>query len=150
MGEIEYCEQEVQGPSWHPALAPDLCPDDDWGANSYSVWQADPETYDIQREKESLNRALFEKLAKEWRDETKFTPTLKKMVMHRAYQRIMALGWIMVPYILEDLEKNGPDHWFWALHFITDEDPAKGATTIDDAAAAWIKWGREDDRLRRW
>ena len=39
-----------------------------------------------------------------------------------SYQKIIGMGPAVVPLILSELQKE-PDHWFWALEAITDENP---------------------------
>jgi len=33
--------------------------------------------------------------------------------------------------------------WFWALNAITGTDPVPAGSTFQEAAEAWLKWGRE-------
>jgi hypothetical protein len=40
-----------------------------------------------------------------------------------AYYKIIGMGMAAVPFILKDLEQNEPNHWLWALHAITEENP---------------------------
>jgi hypothetical protein len=84
----------------------------------------------------------FRQLADEWTRETRMTPTVRDMVMHRAYQQIIGLGPEVVPLILAELE-NRPAYWFWALTAITGEDPAAGLQRFGEARDAWLAWGRE-------
>lgn len=86
-------------------------------------------------------RETFEKLAAEWEAETVMLSSVTRASMHPAYQRIIGLGRQGLPLLLERLEAE-PDHWFWALTAITGEDPAEGTTTVEDAARAWVEWGR--------
>jgi hypothetical protein len=93
----------------------------------------------------------FESLATQWREDTEHMSNLNKACKHFAYQQIIGMGKIaprlVVPLILRELEKR-PDHWFWALHEITNEDPAHLEDDFDDAIAAWLTWGREKGYLR--
>ena len=68
---------------------------------------------------------------------------LPAKVGHPAYQEIMRMGDVVVPMILEELEQAS-DHWFWALHFLTGEQPLPDdfSGTVDDAARLWVDWGR--------
>jgi hypothetical protein len=67
--------------------------------------------------------------------------------MHPAYQAIIGMGRQVLPLILEELEQHG-GHWFWALHSITQEDPARDRINFTDAASAWLEWGRQRGFLR--
>ena len=55
-----------------------------------------------------------------------------------------------VPLILSELEKE-PDHWFWALEAITDENPVaeSDAGDVEASARAWVRWGREKGLLAK-
>lgn len=91
-------------------------------------------------------RDRFQSLAASWKRDTARLSVLQKKILHRAYQKIIGLGAPAVPLILEELRRE-PDHWFWALESITDENPAAGATTFDEARTAWLAWGREHGAL---
>ncbi len=83
----------------------------------------------------------FEALAEQWRDETMMLSSPTKAAMHPSYQRIIGMGQPAVPLILQELERR-PDHWFWALHAITGEDPAHSADNVDAVTDAWLNWWR--------
>lgn len=82
----------------------------------------------------------FEELSARWRAETSHLSSIERKVLHPAYQRIIGMGKAAVPFVLMELKARG-GFWFWALHHMTGEDPAHGATTIGDARAAWLSWG---------
>jgi hypothetical protein len=86
-------------------------------------------------------RERFTQLADRWSEETQLSSVHSKAILHRAYQQIIALGPVAVPLILERL-RDQPDHWFWALTILTDEDPAEGAGSFVEARDAWLRWGR--------
>ena len=71
------------------------------------------------------------------------------MAMLKPYQRIIGMGPAAVPLILEELQRE-PDHWFWALEAITQEDPVPAAARgkIGDMADAWIAWGKQQGYIR--
>jgi hypothetical protein len=115
---------------------------------------ADP---NIQRELRQLEAKLtaperrvdeshFRCLADQWRRETEHISSLKQACLHPAYQRIIGMGPAVVPYLLRELEQT-PDHWFWALNAITEEDPAHSETSFEGARQAWLAWGREKGHL---
>ena len=87
-------------------------------------------------------RDTFSSLVAQWQSATTTSSSVAHMSMHPAYQRIIGLGAAAVPLLLEEL-RDRPDHWFWALHAITGEDPAQGLTDFDAAVAAWLDWGRD-------
>ncbi len=86
----------------------------------------------------------FRRLAAEWKQQSRFLSNTAQMAMLRPYQRIIGMGPPVVPLILEELRRE-PDHWFWALEAITEQDPvppeARGKVRL--MAQAWIRWGEE-------
>jgi hypothetical protein len=85
----------------------------------------------------------FDALASQWRRDTQFSSSVTDMVLHPAYQQIIGQGAAMVPFILRELQK-GPDHWYWALGAITQQNAAENAPDGDIEAIcdAWLDWGR--------
>jgi hypothetical protein len=88
----------------------------------------------------------FQKLAEEWRDKTLHLSFIEDRAVHPAYQRIIGMGPRVLPLILRELQAK-PDHWFWALHAITGEDPAAPDAIFAEATRAWLAWGREQGYL---
>jgi hypothetical protein len=90
----------------------------------------------------------FKELVTQWRKERGITSSPVQMAICPAYQTIIG-GMepnVVVPLILRQLESEGddPDHWFWALHFLTGADPVSPDDRGDmkKMAAAWLDWGR--------
>ena len=86
-------------------------------------------------------RFRFDALVRDWKRDTRYTSSLTKIVMHPAYQAIIGMGKPALPFIFAELQRNG-GHWFWALHAITQEDPAQDSDDFETAAHAWLAWGR--------
>lgn len=86
----------------------------------------------------------FNKLAQKWKRETVNISSIQQMVLHPAYQEIIALGRRVVPLILNQL-KEKPDFWFWALRFLTGANPVTKDMRGDLMAMrkAWLDWGSE-------
>jgi len=84
----------------------------------------------------------FYDLAKTWQEETQHISSVREMVLHPAYQQIIGMGRDAIPFLLRELKRQ-PDHWFWALHAITGEDPVpteeKG--NVDAMTRCWLRWG---------
>lgn len=97
----------------------------------------------VQRSQLNEVQVAFERLADEWEDATWAYSFPERKVMHRAYQRIIGMGEVVVPLILDRLQTRGPDHWFWALEMIQGENPASGSETMEQATEAWLRWGRD-------
>lgn len=91
----------------------------------------------------------FRELADAWKRDSVFSSSVQQIAMHPAYQKIVGMGPCAVGMILRDLQDQ-PDHWFWALHAITGENPVpeESQGKIDEMAKAWINWGREVGYLR--
>jgi hypothetical protein len=152
MAQIEYCDDIRE---WHPVFESDLCGDvceNEWGLDEIAglVWTADQieSEVDSPNSEEGFLESEFHRHASRWKRETAFSGNLSKIVMHPDYQRIMAMGPDVIPFILNDLAKKAA-HWFWALHNLVPagQDPAEGLTTIGEARQAWLKWGRDNKYL---
>jgi hypothetical protein len=93
------------------------------------------------------DEALFESLRLRWQVERGGTSSITQMMLAPAYQRIIGMGEKAVPLILAQLKKEGddPDHWGWALHSITGEDPVPTEAAGDTLriAEAWLAWGKQ-------
>lgn len=102
-------------------------------------------TYTFPRIETSALEERFLLLVEQWQQETGMLSLVQKMVIHPAYQRIIGMGQPVVPLILRELERE-PDHWFWALESITGANPVQGDERgrLDQMAAAWLMWGREN------
>src|SRR5262245_54188282 len=85
----------------------------------------------------------FHEHAEKWSRETGHISSISKMVMHPSYQKIIKMGWDVVPLLLEDLQRHGR-FWFWALASITEENPvvASQAGNIPQMKESWLEWGR--------
>ena len=84
----------------------------------------------------------FHFLNEEWENDTAFFSSITEIAMHTAYQQIIGMGPIAIPFILLEMQKR-PGHWFWALKSITGEDPVppESRGIINEMAKAWINWG---------
>jgi transposase-like protein len=92
----------------------------------------------------------FTELADQWRQNVGPTSSAAQMAKDPAYQKIISMGFAVVPYILAELEKE-PDHWFIALYEITGDDPVLKSHRgdIEKMAEDWIAWGRKKCRFIR-
>lgn len=84
----------------------------------------------------------FRDLAAQWERETMFTSSPHETILHEAYQQIIGLGDKVLPCLLERLPRN-PQRWLWALRAVAQADPAAGATSLEDAVAAWRAWAKD-------
>ncbi|WP_369723073.1 hypothetical protein AB8Z38_03030 [Bradyrhizobium sp. LLZ17] len=92
--------------------------------------------------------ALFQELVRQWHSQRGTTSSPLDMAMCPAYQQMLAMGERAVPLILKqlELESDDPDHWFWALNFLTGEDPVQDEDrgNMRKMSAAWLRWGRNN------
>lgn len=88
-------------------------------------------------------RRIFLALASEWHAATDSLSSSSEIALHPAYQRIIGMGMVAVPFILEDLRQHG-GQWFWALRAIIGNAPygRESAGTVPAMKEAWLKWGR--------
>ncbi len=86
----------------------------------------------------------FHRLAEIVHEECTHLSSVREVVLHPAYQKIVGMGPSALPLILGEL-KHKPGHWFWALRAITQEDPVlpdhQGA--IAEMAQDWLNWARK-------
>src|SRR5437868_15345823 len=59
-------------------------------------------------------RERFNRLARQWREDTQWLSSTTEIAMHPAYQGIIGMGSEALPMILDDLHANS-GHWYWAL-----------------------------------
>src|SRR5436190_4048262 len=64
----------------------------------------------------------FRRLAAVWLAETAFVSSTSDQVAHPAFQEIVAMGPVVIPLLLRELE-NGTGHWHRALRRITGAEP---------------------------
>lgn len=98
-------------------------------------------------DRESLARQ-FRELAEAWRSRKGPISSIARMAILPEYQQIMAMGPPIIPIILRELQRK-PDHWFWALHYLTKADPVREDElgNLRKMADAWIRWGKENGYL---
>lgn len=92
----------------------------------------------------------FRRFAAQWKAQSLHMSNSAQMAMLRSYQNIIGMGDPAVPLILEEL-RSEPDHWFWALESITDENPVplEAAGKVEKMAQAWIEWGIQRGYISR-
>jgi hypothetical protein len=94
----------------------------------------------------------FKSLTDQWRTERGAMSSISEAAMCPAYQAILGMGPIAVPFILDTLRAEGdePDQWFWALKAITGADPVADEDRGDfvKMAAAWLQWASNEGYAR--
>lgn len=91
----------------------------------------------------------FQLLKAEWESEVGYLSSMTEIAMHPAYQQIIGMGPITLPFILSTMEIE-PGHWFWALKCITGEDPVppESIGRLKRMTECWLQWGREQGYIR--
>lgn len=84
-------------------------------------------------------------LKSEWLEATRHLASLREMVMHPSYQKIIGMGEVALPMIFDELRKS-PQHWFWALSSITMEDPVKPEDrgNLEKMRDSWLQWAKNE------
>jgi hypothetical protein len=89
-------------------------------------------------------RERFQRLAAEWKGQSRYFSNTAQIAMLPSYQRIIGMGLPAVPLILEELQRE-PNQWFWALEAITEANPVppEDAGNVRRMAEAWLEWGKD-------
>lgn len=87
----------------------------------------------------------FGELVAAWKTGSMHMSNSAQMALLRPYQQIIGLGWPAIPLILGELQRE-PDHWFWALEMITQQNPVDPSSlgNIREMTESWIQWGIEN------
>lgn len=87
----------------------------------------------------------FERLAYQWLEGTKYSSSIIDIISHPAHMRIIGMGPRAIPWILNRLARDN-ELWFWALCFITGEDPITEDIrgNVQQMRQAWLDWGQEN------
>jgi len=95
--------------------------------------------------------AMFRRLADDWFEKTAGFSRVADKIEHESYEKIIAWGDEAEPHILADLRENPeqPKHWFVALQKITGADPVpkEHRGDLKRMAEAWLKWGRDREKI---
>jgi hypothetical protein len=91
----------------------------------------------------------FRGLAAAWEAATAHLSSMTVASKHPAYQEIIALGPVVVPLLLRDMEEH-ETHWFIALERMTGANPVppSAAGNIPEMVQAWLTWAK--DHGYRW
>ena len=95
-----------------------------------------------------FDNIAFEQLVREWHEEIQATSSMSEIISSLPYLRIIAMGKMALPFIMEriEAEQEDPDHWFAALNAITGYDPVPEIDRGDsvEMAKAWLSWGADN------
>lgn len=101
------------------------------------------------KQNEQSPERTFAELARQWKARRSTTSTVKRMASHPAHRQIIEMGPAALPFILAEVGHE-PDHWFIALHEITQANPVPETSRgkIAEMATPWIAWGKEHGNLQ--
>lgn len=89
----------------------------------------------------------FQRLATQWRKETRHISSIHEKSMNMAYQKIIAMGRDALPFIFRDFQRTHDD-WVWALQAITEAEPvSEQFDDFNEVVEAWLDWARKHDYL---
>lgn len=88
--------------------------------------------------------AMFRRMADEWKRQTAGFPRVRDRIAHPTYRQIINWRLDAVPFLLAELSRPDPDHWFEALTQIlgTNPVPEHSRGNVREMADAWLRWGR--------
>lgn len=94
----------------------------------------------------------FYEQANKWARETAHLSSPTQRMMHPSYQAILGMARddeeTVIRLMLQDLRDNRR-LWFWALSYLTKENPIKDADAgkLDKMIKAWVDWGKQRGKL---
>jgi hypothetical protein len=92
---------------------------------------------------QKTERQRFNELSAKWKKATWHFSLERQQVSHRTFHKILVMGDPAIPFILEDIQKEPIQGWFYALELLSDEDHQTGELSLDDLIKYWVKWGKE-------
>jgi hypothetical protein len=92
------------------------------------------------------DQARFQRLAEQWRTETRALSSDSDIVANFAYHQIIGMGERALPLVFEEMEAHG-GRWFWALRAITGENPVRPEDrgNVRRMTETWLEWAREHE-----
>ena len=84
-----------------------------------------------------------------WIDAIKYQSLESQQIKHPSFLRIIAIGNNILPYIFEEFSKRPFVAWLKALQAITGHDVASEAKNYKEAVELWLKWGRQNNYLKK-
>ena len=95
------------------------------------------------------NKKKFLRLKNIWLEETMCISSMTDIVNNNAYQEIISMGIVVIPFIFEDLQKE-PKFWFEALRILTKTQPYVPKSSVGkvyEIADIWLAWGRKNNYI---
>ena len=100
----------------------------------------------ISRNIETEEFKTFLTLKEKWKEETLFVSSGSEIISNSAYQEIISLGKVAIPWIIRELKKTN-DHWFYALEKITGVNPIgkENIGLVEKMKEDWILWAKKNE-----
>lgn len=88
-------------------------------------------------------RREFDQHATQWKNEITVKSSITDIVLHPSYQRIIGMGYRVLPFIIEDLNESA-NFWFHALNAITGVNPVhpEDKGRVPRMRSAWLNWAK--------
>jgi hypothetical protein len=86
----------------------------------------------------------FQFLYEKWKEERRLLSLMRDIQNTPSYQKIMALGNRVLPFIFRSMEEK-PDWWFLALKIITQANPVlpEHIGNLQSMTNDWLLWAKE-------
>lgn len=87
----------------------------------------------------------FDRLAQEATDASHFDSTLRLLLEHPSYLRILEMGPAAVPMVLRRMEEER-GHWFHAMMTLTGANPIPFAARgrVPEMNRVWLEWAKDN------
>ena len=104
-----------------------------------------PATYWVRHFQKS-NSAKFSEYYDKWVQETMFESNGNKIIHNENYQKIIDLGYSVIPNIIDRFKKR-PQHWSYALRKITgiNLNEAELNGDLELIRQRWLTWAEDND-----
>lgn len=91
-------------------------------------------------------RQKFQRLANQWREQTRALSSDSDIVANFAYHQIIGMGERALPLIFDEMQAHG-GRWFWALRAITGDNPVRPEDrgNVRRMTQTWLEWARRHD-----
>ncbi len=109
-----------------------------------SLWYNSQAMPVIQESKQQrTERQRFNELSANWKKATWHFSLERQQIAHRTFHKILTMGDPAIPFILEDIQKEPIQGWFYALELLSGEDHQTARLSLDGLVDYWVKWGKE-------
>ena len=89
-----------------------------------------------------MTQKEFNKLSKEWQDDTGYYSNMASVVENEAAKKIIEAGEAVLPFIINEIRETYNGHYTMILSEITECNPTPGKHRgkIKEMAKSWIRW----------